>query len=64
MRAREKYVFLKSIVALALICLCLIAAQWQYHRGVDRHHRNYLIEKNIAAPDIPLTYAASNLVKN
>ena len=64
MRSREKYVFLKSIVALALICLCLIAAQWQYHRGVDRHHRNYLIEKNIAAPDIPLTYAASNLVKN
>ena len=64
MRSREKYVFLKSIVALALICLCLIAAQWQYHRGVDRHHRNYLIEKNIAAPDIPLTYTASNLVKN
>lgn len=64
MRAREKYVFLKSIVALALICLCLIAAQWQYHRGVDRHHRNYLIEKNIAAPNIPLTFAASNLAKN
>ena len=64
MRAREKYVFLKSIVALALICLCLIAAQWQYHRGVDRHHRNYLIEKNIAAPNISLTYAASNLAKN
>lgn len=64
MRAREKYVFLKSIVALGLICLCLIAAQWQYHRGVDRHHRNFLIEKNIAAPNIPLTYAASNLAKN
>ena len=64
MRAREKYVFLKSIVALALICLCLIAAQWQYHRGVDRHHRNYLIEKNIAAPNISLTYAASNFAKN
>ncbi|MCX6457275.1 MAG: SURF1 family protein [Actinobacteria bacterium] len=64
MRAREKYVFLKSIVALALICLCLIAAQWQYHRGVDRHHRNFLIEKNIAAPNIPLTFAASNLAKN
>lgn len=64
MRSREKYVFLKSIVALALICLCLIAAQWQYHRGVDRHHRNYLIEKNIAAPNISLTYAASNFAKN
>jgi cytochrome oxidase assembly protein ShyY1 len=64
MRAREKFVFLKSLVALALICLCLIAAQWQYHRGVDRHHRNFLIEKNIAAPNIDLTYAASNLAKN
>jgi surfeit locus 1 family protein len=64
MRAREKFVFLKSLVALALICLCLIAAQWQYHRGVDRHHRNFLIEKNIAAPNIALTYAASNLAKN
>jgi surfeit locus 1 family protein len=64
MRAREKYFFLKSLVALALICLCVIAAQWQYHRGVDRHHRNFLIEKNIAAPNIPLTFAASNLAKN
>lgn len=64
MRAREKYVFLKSIVALALICLCLIAAQWQYHRGVDRHHRNFLIEKNIADPQLTLGTAATNLTKN
>ena len=64
MRAREKYVFLKSLVALALICLCLIAAQWQYHRGVDRHARNSMIEANIAAPIISLTSAASDLVKN
>lgn len=64
MRAREKYVFLKSIVALALICLCLIAAQWQYHRGVDRHHRNFLIEKNIAAPEMTLGAAATDLTKN
>ena len=64
MRAREKFVFLKSLVALALICLCLIAAQWQYHRGVDRHARNSMIEANIAAPIISLTSAASDLVKN
>jgi surfeit locus 1 family protein len=64
MRSREKYVFLKSIVALALICLCLIAAQWQYHRGVDRHHRNFLIEKNIAAPEMTLGAAAIALTTN
>ena len=64
MRAREKFVFLKTIVALALICLCLIAAQWQYNRGVDRHARNSMIESNIAAPITSLTSAASDLVKN
>jgi surfeit locus 1 family protein len=64
MRVREKYFFLKSIVALALICLCLIAAQWQYNRGVDRHARNSLIEANIAAPNISLISAASDLGKN
>ena len=64
MRAREKYVFLKSLVALALIALCLIAAQWQYHRGVDRHARNSMIAENIAAPIIPLEKAASKLSKN
>ncbi len=64
MRSREKYVFLKSIVALALICLCLIAAQWQYHRGVDRHQRNFMIEENIAAANISLALAASDLTKN
>lgn len=64
MRAREKYVFLKSLVALTLIALCLIAAQWQYHRGVDRHARNSMIEENIAAPNISLEKAASELSKN
>jgi len=64
MRVREKYFFLKSIVALALIFLCLIAAQWQYHRGVDRHARNSLIEANIAAPNISLTSAELDLTKN
>jgi surfeit locus 1 family protein len=64
MRVREKYFFLKSIVALALICLCLIAAQWQYNRGVDRHARNSLIEANIAATNIALTSAIIDLKKN
>ena len=64
MRAREKYVFLKSLVALALISLCLIAAQWQYHRGVDRHARNSMIEANIAAPIISLATAVGAPTKN
>ena len=64
MRAREKFFFLKSLVALALIVFCFIAAQWQYNRGVDRHQRNSMIEANIAAPNITLTSAASDPVKN
>ncbi|NBV66001.1 MAG: SURF1 family protein [Actinobacteria bacterium] len=64
MRVREKFFFLKSLVALALIFLCLIAAQWQYHRGVDRHARNSLIEANIAAPEMSLVAATKDLKKN
>jgi len=64
MRAREKFSFLKTITALLLILICLIAAQWQYHRGIDRHHRNFLIEANISAAKLTLSEATSNLVKN
>jgi len=64
MRAREKFFFLKSLVALALIVLCFIAAQWQYNRGVDRHQRNSMIEANIAAPKITLASATKDPVKN
>jgi surfeit locus 1 family protein len=64
MRAREKFFFLKSLVALALIVLCFIAAQWQYNRGVDRHQRNSMIEANIAAPNITLASATKDPVKN
>ncbi len=64
MREREKFSILKSIIALALIALCLVAAQWQYNRGVDRHQRNFLIEQNIAAPQIQLAGAEADLVAN
>jgi len=47
-KVREPFAFFKSLVALTLIILCLIAAQWQYQRGVDRHARNAIIEKHIA----------------
>lgn len=64
MPKREKFALLKSLFALLLISLCLIAAQWQYHRGVDRHHRNFLIEANMAAPKIELADAKMDLAKN
>lgn len=64
MRTREKFSFLKSLIALALIVLCFIAAEWQYSRGVDRHQRNFLIKENIAAPEMILGDAASDLTKN
>lgn len=47
-KVREPFAYFKSLVALILIILCLIAAQWQYQRGVDRHARNAIIEKHIA----------------
>ena len=64
MRQREKFSILKSLLALIAICLCLLAAQWQYHRGIHRHHQNYLIEQNIAAPKITLSAAEANLLKS
>ena len=44
MSKREPLSLLKSAVALLLVIGCLWAAQWQYHRGVDRHQRNNQIE--------------------
>ena len=64
MPEREKFAFFKSLVALALIILCIWAAQWQYQRGVDRHHRNFLIAENIVAPRISIAQAELNLKKN
>ena len=46
--------FVKTLIALLLIILCLWASQWQYHRGVDRHARNTVIEERIAQSPIAL----------
>lgn len=49
--AKERYSFLKTLIAILLIGLCLWAAQWQYQRGVDRHARNTVIAKqSVMAP--------------
>jgi len=52
---RERWAFLKTLIALVLIVLCLWAAQWQYQRGVDRHARNALIETRIGLDAQPLS---------
>ena len=57
---REPWAIFKSAVALALIFLCLWAAQWQYHRGVDRHARNTLIVNHIALASTPLSKVDSS----
>ena len=52
---REPWAILRSILALALIVLCLWAAQWQYQRGIDRHARNAIIKNHIALQAIALS---------
>jgi len=47
---KEQYAFLKTLVAISLVLLCLWAAQWQYQRGVDRHARNVLIAEQSQLP--------------
>lgn len=63
-KGKEPWSFLKTLVALALIVLCLWAAQWQYHRGVDRHARNTIIEERIARDAIELGKIDSELANN
>jgi surfeit locus 1 family protein len=60
-KVKEPWALFKSIIALLLIILCLWGSQWQYHRGVDRHARNNIIEKRIAQSPIELTTVKGNL---
>ena len=39
---------LQTLLAITLIGLCLTAAQWQYHRGLDREANSKVIEENIS----------------
>jgi len=59
--AKERYTFLKTLVALLLVLLCLWAAQWQYHRGVDRHARNTLIVEQSELPAVELNQLTGNV---
>ena len=58
---KERYAFLKTLIALLLVLLCLWAAQWQYHRGVDRHARNSLIVEQSRLPEVRLSELTGNI---
>ncbi len=59
--AKEQYSFLKTLTALALVFLCLWAAQWQYERGVDRHARNTLIQEQSKLPPVAFRELAGDI---
>ena len=46
-RGKESHAFLTTVLAVALIGLCLWASHWQYARGVARHHRNFVIASHV-----------------
>ena len=60
-KVKEPWALFKSLIALLLIILCLWGSQWQYHRGVDRHARNAVIENRIAQSPIQLAAVKGNL---
>ena len=59
-KVKEPWAFFKYLIALALILLCIWAAQWQYQRGVDRHARNTVINERILKPAIVLSAVAND----
>ena len=63
-KTKEPWSFFKTVIALALVLLCIVAADWQYTRGVDRHDRNNVIEERIARAPIDLSARDSVLANN
>ena len=60
----EPFALAKSALALVLILGCLWASQWQYHRGADRHDRNFEITSHTALPIVDLESVISSLDTN
>ena len=60
-KSKEPWALFKSFLAVLLILLCAWAAQWQYHRGVDRHARNTVISERIAKSPIALNTVTEEL---
>lgn len=63
-RRSEPFAYAKSALALILILGCLWASQWQYHRGADRHDRNFEITSHTALPITDLESAVASLSEN
>ena len=60
----EPFALAKSSLALVMILSCLWASQWQYHRGADRHDRNYEITSHSALPLAHLESVISSIDNN
>jgi cytochrome oxidase assembly protein ShyY1 len=58
-KVREPQALLKSLIALALIAMCIWAAQWQFQRGIDRHQRNSMIESQLTLPKLDISKVLS-----
>jgi cytochrome oxidase assembly protein ShyY1 len=63
-KTKEPWSFFKTIIALGLVFLCVVAANWQYTRGVDRHERNNVIKERIARSPIELNLRDATLENN
>jgi surfeit locus 1 family protein len=61
-KTKEPWALFKSLIALLLIVFCLWGSQWQYHRGVDRHARNAVIEERIAKFPVELSSVSDNVL--
>ena len=59
-QGQEAHPILASLIALALVLLCLWAAQWQYQRGVDRHDRNFIISANASKAEVSFQSTDAN----
>jgi surfeit locus 1 family protein len=64
LKSKEPWAFFKTLIAIAMVVLCIWAAQWQYQRGVDRHARNTIIQERIAQEVINLKEIDDEYAKN
>lgn len=60
-RGKESHAILTTVLAVALIGLCLWASHWQYARGVARHHRNFVIASHVDQPITTLDAIGPNV---
>jgi cytochrome oxidase assembly protein ShyY1 len=57
---REPLSLFKSLVAILLVMGCIWAAQWQYHRGVDRSQRNDQIAARVDMSAVSISDAVKS----